>query len=38
MEKAIYPPEGLQKFVDWNGTLWHQIYLDRDTAIYQMGP
>jgi YYY domain-containing protein len=38
MEKAIYPPEGLQKFVDWNGTLWHQIYLDRDTAIYQVGP
>ena len=38
MEKAIYPPEGMQKFVDWNGTFWHQIYLDRDTVIYQVGP
>ena len=37
LEKTIYPPEGLQKFIDWNGTLWHRVYLDRDTAIYQVG-
>ena len=38
MEKAVYPPEGLDKFNAWNGDLWTRIYLDRDTAIYQVNP
>jgi uncharacterized membrane protein len=37
LEKAVYPQTGLEKFEEWDGGLWHQVYLDQDTVIYQVG-
>ncbi len=36
LEHAVYSAQGLQKFVDWNGILWQQVYQDADTVIYQV--
>lgn len=36
MEKAIYPADGLAKFVTENGTLWKQVYQQADTSIYEV--
>jgi uncharacterized membrane protein len=36
LEQAVYPPEGLAKFQNWNGDLWKEVYRDKDTAIYEV--
>jgi uncharacterized membrane protein len=36
MERAIYPPDGLAKFVQENGHLWDEVYRDGQTAIYKV--
>ena len=36
LEKAYYSGIGLEKFNDWNGDLWREVYRDRDTVIYQV--
>jgi YYY domain-containing protein len=36
LERAIYSPGGLQKFTDWNGNLWQEVYRDKQTVIYQV--
>jgi uncharacterized membrane protein len=35
-ERGHYPGPGLDKFVQWNGTLWQEVYRDRDTVIYKV--
>ncbi len=37
LERAIYIPGGIQKFADWNGSLWHEVYRDGQTVIYEVG-
>jgi YYY domain-containing protein len=36
LERALYTPDGLQKFADWNGNLWHEVYRDGQTVIYEV--
>jgi YYY domain-containing protein len=36
LEEAMYNPAGLAKFAQWNGVLWHQVYHDEDTYIYEV--
>jgi uncharacterized membrane protein len=36
LERALYSSAGLQKFVDWNGGLWKEVYRDGPTVIYQV--
>ncbi|HTX79441.1 MAG TPA: DUF2298 domain-containing protein [Longilinea sp.] len=36
LEEAMYTPEGIAKFAQWDGTLWHQVYHDEDTYIYEV--
>jgi len=36
LERAVYHQTGLKKFEDYNGTLWHEVYRDKDTVIYQV--
>jgi uncharacterized membrane protein len=36
LERALYTPGGLQKFTDWNGSLWHEVYHDGQTVIYEV--
>ena len=36
LELAKYPGDGLDKFVEQEGTFWKQVYQDRDTKIYQV--
>lgn len=35
LERAYYRL-GLEKFENWNGKYWHQVYRDGDTAIYEV--
>jgi uncharacterized membrane protein len=35
LERAYYPV-GLDKFSQWNGKDWSEVYHDGDTAIYQV--
>ncbi|HLF89936.1 MAG TPA: DUF2298 domain-containing protein [Anaerolineales bacterium] len=37
VERVYYSPEGLAKFDQWNGQLWHEVYRDGQTAIYEVG-
>ncbi len=37
LEEAMYDPNGIAKFSQYNGTLWHQVYHQGDTTIYQVG-
>ncbi len=37
LERAYFP-EGLSKFEEYDGTLWKEIYHDKDTVIYQVLP
>jgi YYY domain-containing protein len=36
LEKAFYPGTGLDKFPLWNDRLWHEVYNDGLTAIYEV--
>ena len=36
LERALYPQEGFEKFERLNGTLWQEVYRDRDTVIYRV--
>jgi len=38
LERAEYGPPGLYKFEQQNGKLWHSVYRDGDTMIYQVYP
>jgi len=38
LERAEYPGLGLDKFESQNGKLWHSIYRDGNTVIYQVNP
>jgi YYY domain-containing protein len=38
LERAEYPGFWLDKFESQNGKLWHSIYRDGDTVIYQVNP
>jgi uncharacterized membrane protein len=38
LERAIYTTQGLQKFVDWAGSLWRVAYHDGQTTIYEVNP
>jgi YYY domain-containing protein len=35
LERAKYLPEGIAKFSEGDGVLWHVVYQDRETTIYQ---
>lgn len=37
LERAIYPAAGIAKFEQMNGILWHVVYSQGNTVIYQVG-
>lgn len=37
LERAIYPAGGIAKFELMNGILWHEVYHQGNTVIYQVG-
>jgi len=38
LEQIYYPGDGLLKFEQYNGTLWKEVFRDRQTAIYEVLP
>ncbi len=36
LELAVYPPEGLAKFDQWQGDLWKEVFRDGDTRIFEV--
>jgi uncharacterized membrane protein len=36
LERAVYLPQGLKKFEDWEGSLWREVYRQGQTAIYEV--
>jgi len=36
LERAKYSPEGIGKFAEYNGSLWNEVFRDRDTVIYKV--
>jgi hypothetical protein len=36
MERGMYAPEGIEKFIAGNGIYWDCVYLSKDTAIYRV--
>jgi uncharacterized membrane protein len=36
LERAKYFPEGIRKFDEYNGSLWNEVFRDRDTIIYEV--
>jgi YYY domain-containing protein len=36
LEEVHYPGPGLEKFPDFNGILWNQVYQDENTTIYEV--
>jgi YYY domain-containing protein len=36
LERAKYSPEGIAKFEERNGSLWNEVFRDRDTVIYEV--
>jgi YYY domain-containing protein len=37
-ERGHYPGPGLQKFEDWDGLMWREVYHEEDTAIFEVLP
>ncbi len=37
LERSYYHAEGLAKFELWNGQIWHEVYRDGQTVIYEVG-
>ena len=38
LERAYYTGSGILKFEEWNGELWHEVYRDGVTVIYEILP
>lgn len=38
LEQAYYPDGGLDKFTDFDGTLWEEVFAYQDTQIYAVNP
>ncbi len=38
LERAYYPGPGLDKFSQWNGSLWQQVYQFGSTTVYKVNP
>ena len=36
LERALYEDGGLSKFEQYDGSLWNEVYRDRDTVIYEV--
>jgi YYY domain-containing protein len=36
LERTAYPGDGLEKFADFNGVLWREVYRDGENVIYQV--
>jgi uncharacterized membrane protein len=36
LERAKYSTEGISKFDEYNGSIWKEIFRDRDTVIYEV--
>jgi len=36
LERAKYSPVGIAKFEEYNGSLWNEVFRDRETVIYQV--
>jgi uncharacterized membrane protein len=36
LEQAVYQPQGLRKFEEWDGSLWREVYRQGQTAIYEV--
>ena len=36
LERANFPGAGLEKFDQWQGKYWREVYRDGDTAIYEV--
>jgi YYY domain-containing protein len=36
MERAYYPGEGLEKFEQFDGTYWKEVFREQDTVIYEV--
>jgi uncharacterized membrane protein len=36
LERTVYPGEGLEKFEDFDGVLWREVYRDGENVIYQV--
>jgi uncharacterized membrane protein len=36
LERGLYAPEGIQKFEQWEGDVWRQVYKDGQTVIYEV--
>ena len=36
LERAYYPGDGLDKFEEWDGIFWKEVYREGKTAIYQV--
>jgi uncharacterized membrane protein len=36
LERAAFPGPGLEKFEDFDGILWREVYRDGDNVIYQV--
>ena len=36
LERAAYPPEGIAKFEQFEGTYWQEVYRDGNTAVYEV--
>jgi uncharacterized membrane protein len=38
LERATYPGTGLEKFAQFSGSMWQAVYMEGDTAIYEVMP
>lgn len=36
LEQAVYPPEGLEKFIEFSGILWEPVYQSENTTLYRV--
>ena len=38
LERVTYSGPGLNKFADWNGLLWNEVYRSGETVVYEVTP
>ena len=36
LERVLYPGTGLEKFDQYNGSLWNEVFRDGETVIYRV--
>ena len=36
LERAKYSSQGIAKFDEYNGSMWNEVFRDRDTIIYKV--